>query len=254
MPPFARILLALVVVWLGSALYHAGVPAQLHKLRTGATVAIWQSDPNIAWTRRTLALGPAEPPIRSDVRSVVVRRDGLPEGIGAELIVAWAVTDDERRARTSSQYVLAWEREPELRYRGRVRDASGQSVAFTGKRYRWRYSFEVVFEVPASFVWPSRSSATVELEMSAELGDRAIVSYGLTLRPVNTPRAALAVCNKPMYNPPSAASIATVTECASRSYGAAELTSQGESTTRCSASRLSIFQGGTRPGPMRSRR
>lgn len=180
-----------------------------------ATVAVWQSDPAVAWTRRTLDLGADHPSIRSDVRSVVVRRDRLRAGVGAELIAAWAVTDDDARARTASQYILTWAREPELRYSGRLRDATtGASVAFTGVRYRWRYSHEVVFEVPDSFVWPSGRSATVVLEMSAELGNRAVAAYDFVLRPVATPRSSLALCSKPLYAPPSPALSALLNECA----------------------------------------
>ena len=184
-------------------------------LLDGRTVAIWQSDRAVAWTRRTLDLGADHPSIRSDVRSVVVRRDRLRPGVGAELVAAWAVTDDDARARTASQYILTWAREPELRYSGRLRDPmTGASVVFIGVRYRWRYSHEVVFEVPDSFAWPSGRSATVELEMSAELGNRAVAAYDFVLRPVATPRSSLALCSKPLYAPPSPALSALLSECA----------------------------------------
>jgi len=188
---------------------------RLLRLGGRSTSAIWQTDPTAAWSTRVLTLGAGEPTVRSDVRSVVVRRDRLRAGVGAELVAAWAVTDDDARAETASQYILTWAREPELQYRGRLRNPStGASVAFAGVRYRWRYSHEVVFEVPDSFVWPTARSATVELEMSAELGDRAVASYDLVLRPIATPRSSLALCSKPIYAPPSPMLNGVLNECA----------------------------------------
>ena len=208
-----RVALALLALWLAVA---NGVPLTAGSFPTpSSTVDIWQSSPSIAWSRRTFALGAGQPTIRSDIRSVVARRDHLRTGIVAELVVAWAVTDDELRARTASQYVLQWEAESALRYHGLIRDpTTGQSVPLIGRRYRWRYSHEVVFEVPDAFAWPWRLAGTLDLDLWAVHGETVVAAHDFTLRPVATPRSALALCLKPLYSDVTPASIAMLSECA----------------------------------------
>lgn len=180
-----------------------------------STVDIWQSSPHIAWSRRTFAVGDGQSSIRSDIRSVVARRDHLRPGIVAELVVSWAVTDDELRARTASQYLLQWEAEAALRYYGHLSDpTTGRSVPLIGRRYRWRYSHEVVFEVPDSFAWPRQAAGALALELAAVHGQTVVASHNVMLRPVATPRSALALCVKPLYSDVTPATIAILRECA----------------------------------------
>ena len=191
----------------------------LHSSRD-RTVQVWQTDPTVAWTRRTLDVGTSDEPIlHAALRSVVVRRDRLRPGYGAELVAGLAVYDDEgdRPGHDRRQYVRMSPREPALRYRGHLRDpTTGATMAVDGVRYRWTYSHEVVFDVADSFRWPD--AGAVELLITVAHGDdegTVVASFPVVLAPVATPTATLAICTKPLYSDPTPDPVSRIAQCAS---------------------------------------
>ena len=182
------------------------------------TVDVWQTDPAVAWHRRTIDLGDG-PILHAALRSVVVRRDRLRPGLGAELIAGLAVYDDEgdRPPAERRQYLRMSPREPALRYRGTLHDrATGTAMMVEGVRYRWTYSHEVVFEVADSFRWPDAGTVELTISVAHGEGDGAVMaSFPVTVGPVATPQSTLAICTKPLYSDPDIASVNRIAQCAS---------------------------------------
>lgn len=186
--------------------------------RRSRRLDVWQTP--VKWTRRTFDLGDGGPPAHAALLNVVARRDHLASGLSAELTALLTVYDADGRdvlAPGRSRFVELSSREPALRYRARLAwRRTGRSVELVGARHRWKWSHEVVFEVPRAYRWPTSRADPLELSIWLERGKRTVASFDVVLRPVPTPRTSLAICMKPIYSDPTRDVLLALSECPSR--------------------------------------